>query len=253
MRPLRELQRQFAAALHDPDVAVPAVRAHGLSAARRVQVYRNNSRAALSGALHAVFPVTVKLVGEEFFASAAAAYVRSHPSRSGNIQDYGEGFPDLLRGFAPAASLPYLGDVAMLEWERLQSAQAAPHTNMDVRALGRVPEERQPSLRFNCQPAARIIASTYPILSIWQFCQSPADDLRPDLDQPGERVLIARPELDVYMRRLGPGEYALLQALFAGAIFEQACAQALDAEPACDVPGLFATLAQEQILTGFFL
>lgn len=251
MLPLPELQEHFARALAGTAAPVP-VRANGLSAAQRLQVYRNNMRSALTEALRAVYPVTERLVGEEFFAAAAAAYIKGNPSHSGNIQEYGGAFPRFLEGFAPAASLPYLGDVAALEWRRLQTALAPPHEPMDLDALAKVPRELQPELHFRHQPAARALCSRFPVLTIWEYCQDPAPREDLDIGLPGECVLFARPGLDVTMRRLTAGEYAFLRQLCSGHTFEEACLDALKAEPGFEVARRFAELVREEILTGFY-
>lgn len=252
MLPLPELQDRFAHALAGGQGAELLVRGNGLSAAQRLQVYRNNMQSVLIAALCSVYPVTERLVGEGFFCAAAYAYLKSNPSHSGNIQDYGGAFSQFLNGFEPAASLPYLGDMAALEWRRLQTALAPPHTPMDMAALAAVPQELQPELHFRHQPAARAFCSRFPVLTIWEYCQSLAPEKDLDIDLPGECVLFARPGLDVYMRRLTRGEYAFLHHLCRGHSFEEACLEALKAEPGFEVERRFAELVREEILTGFY-
>ncbi|HEX2668148.1 MAG TPA: DNA-binding domain-containing protein [Gammaproteobacteria bacterium] len=251
MQPLPELQRRFAHALRGGDAALP-LRERGLPGARRLQVYRHNHLSALQGALRATYPVTERLVGEAFFAAAAAEYIAHNPSHSGNVQDYGGAFPVFLQGYAPAASLPYLGDVAALEWRRLQTAIAAPHLPMDLHSLAQVPEERLPELCFHHQPAARALDSRFPILSIWQFCQQAEPEGELDFTRGGECVLLSRPRLDVEMRLLTPGEYAFLRRLCRGGTFEDACGAALQQEPHFDVQEKFAALVRDEILTSFY-
>jgi len=251
MLPLPELQVHFGRCLTGKEAELP-VRGNGLDTVQRLQVYRNNMRINLTAALSVVYPVTERLVGEEFFVAAAWSYIQSHPSHTGNIQDYGSACPRFLAGYEPASSLPYLSDVAALEWRRLESALAPAHIPLDVAALGKVPGELQPGLRFRLQPAARIFCSPYPMLSIWEYCQSvaPEDDL--DIGRPGECVLLARPGLDVDMRRLTPGEHSLLHYLGRGETFEAACLKALEAEPDFDVARTFTALVREEILTEFY-
>lgn len=253
MQPLRELQREFSQALRYVQAPLPAMRAGRLSASQRLQVYRNNSRSALVTAIRSVYTATERLVGEEFFTVAAYAYLDGNPSHSGNIQDYGGAFAEFLGGYAPAASVPYLADVATLEWKRVQASLAPTHTPMDLAALAKVPAERQPELRFRQQPAVQAMCSEYPVLSIWEFCRASGDASRLDISGGGECVLFARPQLDVYMRRMTIGEYRLLQTLCRGQNFTVACTEALQAEPAFDVERTFAALVQEEILTGFYL
>lgn len=252
MLPLPELQRRFARALADGHAPLPPIRANRLAAPQRLQVYRNNTRITLVEALRSVYPAVQRLVGEGFFEAAAEEYVRLNPSSSGNVQDYGGAFPVFLRAYAPAASLPYLGEVAMLEWRRLQTALAPSHTPMDLAALAAVPEDMLPELRFHHQPAARALESPFPILSIWEFCQDADPEGEFDLDIGGECVLFSRPALDVTMRRLSRGEHVFLKTLCRGDTFAAACEAALVTEPSFDVRERFAVLVREEILTSFY-
>ena len=253
MQPLPELQAGFGRALRDNGAQLPPIRVNGLDAARRLQVYRNNHAIALASALRAVYPVTERLVGEDFFTAAAGAYAEANPSHNGNIQEYGGSFPAFLKDYAPAASLPYLSDVAALEWRRLQTAVAPPHQPMDLKALAAVPAEDLPGLYFHHQPAARAFESRFPVLSIWEFCQEAEPQGGLDLSLGPQCVLFSRPALDVEMRLVSKGEYAFLQRLCRGGTFEAACRAALEVEPGFDVQERFATLVREEILTSFHL
>ena len=253
MLPLPELQRKLGQALRDGHPAGLPLRDKGISGERRLQVYRHNHLSALRESLRAVYPVTERLVGEAFFAAAADAYVLANPSHSGNIQDYGGAFPLFLEGYAPAAALPYLGDVAALEWRRLQTAIAPAHAPMDLTALAQVPKEMLTELRFHHQPAARALDSRFPILSIWQFCQQPDPEGELDLGRGSERVLFSRRAEEVEMRLLSAGEYAFLRVLCRGETFEAACRAALTVERSFDVEERFATLVRDEVLTSFYL
>jgi hypothetical protein len=253
MQPLPELQAQLARSLRDPAAPLAGIRANGLGAGRRLQVYRHNYESALVSALRAVYPVTERLVGEDFFIAAATVYVKQHPSHSGNIQEYGDAFPSFLDGYAPAATLPYLGDVASLEWRRLQAALAPTHTSMDLQALGQVSAETLPELYFHPQPAVRVFESRFPVLSIWEFCQQAESEGELDLDLGAQSVLISRPDLDVRMRLLSAGEQAFLVSICRGLSFADACQAGLDVESGFDVQACFSAAVRDQILTGFYL
>ena len=51
-------------------------------AARRVQVYRNNVRTNLTGALKSIYPVVEKLVGDGFFNYTAAEYIKHDEAKA---------------------------------------------------------------------------------------------------------------------------------------------------------------------------
>ena len=119
----------FAAALLDPTRAVPAglVGPDGEPSAKRFAVYRNNVVVGLTEALQANFPAVCRIVGEEFFQAMARAYVVFEAPVSPILLDYGDGFASFIAEFEPAASLPYLADVARIEraWTQAYNAPEA--------------------------------------------------------------------------------------------------------------------------------
>src|SRR5512134_2655165 len=129
----------------------------------RLAIYRNNVVHNYCEALRAVFPVVERLVGEEFFGHAARRYALACPSRSGDIQAFGESFPEFLAALPGAAGLPYLRDTARLEWLVHEAFHAAEHPGVDLELLAGVPAERYPELRFALHPSCRLLASPYPV------------------------------------------------------------------------------------------
>src|SRR5262245_37344384 len=74
---------------------------------KRFEIYRNNVVAGLTRALAIRFPATEKIVGEEFFAAMARAFVLRHPPTSPVLLNYGDDFSAFVEGFAPAKTVPY--------------------------------------------------------------------------------------------------------------------------------------------------
>jgi hypothetical protein len=254
---LRELQLGFAAALLDGDVSDfdRHIRGAGLRSARRLRVYRNNAVLSLTGALEAVYPVTRRVVGEGFFRYAAAQYIARHPSRSGDLHEFGEFFATFLEAFAPVAHLAYLPDVARLEWAYHQVFHAAPHSPLEVATLAQVPAERQGELRFQLHPAARLLESAFPILRIWQVNQDDySGDPPVDLAEGGVKLLIVRREhLDIEFQALEGGEFSLLRALAKACDFATACEHALAAQSTLDLPACFRRHVLQGLLVAFHL
>lgn len=235
MSALRELQLAFGAALDgEPGAARARVRDDGIDAATRLAVYANNSWMAFRNTLALAYPVVERLGGEDWFSGAVREYRRAHPSRSGNLHDAGAAFAGFLRGALADTGHEVLADVAELEWawqEVLVAPDAAP---LAVDAFARIDARHWAELRLALHPAARLVASRYPVLTIWQHERAQATDpVR--LDAGGERVLLKRVALDVELHRLTAGEHALLAALAGGATFA-AAVDAADADSAFDLP-----------------
>lgn len=229
-----DYQDQFSGALLNPDVPAPdgVIRPDGTPASKRFDVYRNNVVVSLSEALGDAFPVIKALVGDAFFKAMAGVYVRQSPPKSPLIMFYGADFAPFLEGFAPAASLPYLPDMARLEHARRVAYHAADDPSADLTPLGAMDEPTLLALRFTFQAATHIIASAHPIFSIWRF--NSTDDKTP-IATGGEDVLITRPTNTVEMRTLPPGGAAFLQALMAGDTLSAAAETALATDDSFDL------------------
>ncbi len=253
MHALRELQLAMAAAVFDgnPDAAVPLLRPEGLEATQRLQIYRNNTRLNLTEAPQDSYPVVRRLVGNGFFAFATHHLLAPHPSRCANLSEFGAPFADFLGTFAPASTLPYLPDVARLEWAWHELYQADVQSGLDPRTLRAFPPEQYPALRFAVQPACRLLHSAYPVLSIWKANQDDAGaDQIVALEEGAQRLLLVRHGLETVAELLQPGEFALLAALAAGETLGAACAGALAADSTFDLQPVLHRQLLHGTLTG---
>ena len=126
-------QDVFSRALLSPEENCPQglFSRNGADPAGRFAVYRNNVHSSLINALAAGYPVTLQLVGDEFFRAMAGVYVQGFPPTSPLINEYGSDLADFIQGFAPAASVPYLADVARLERLRVRAYHAADAQPLD--------------------------------------------------------------------------------------------------------------------------
>jgi hypothetical protein len=235
-----EIGQAWVAALLDPGLPCPpGLRAwNGSDPVARLAVHRNNMLASLVDGLAATFPVVQALVGEAFFRAMAAVFVRAAPPVSPVLAGYGGGLPDFIASFGPARGLPYLADVARLEFARVQAFHAAdaPVLTAQAAAAALAHGERIGELRLVCHPAWQLLRSSHPIVALWAAHQADgegsADDCRLaaiDLDQ-AECALVLRPGLEVHVLALGPGA-----AAFADALGRQVClADAAGAAAAAD-------------------
>jgi hypothetical protein len=249
-------QRLFAAALLDADAPCPAglTAWNGSDPARRFAVYRNNVIVSLVDALADTFPVTLELVGDQFFRAMAGIFVRGAPPGSVLLAEYGTGFPDFIAAFEPARSVPYLADVARLEMLRVRAFHAAdadPVTPEQVaRALA--DPERLPALRATCHPSLGVLSSRYAIVSLWAAHQGIGDLARVDPDFP-ETALAVRAGLEVQVVSLPPGGDVLVAGFASGLPLGVAAARAASAHADFDLTLQLALLLRHGALTSLHL
>lgn len=213
----------FAAAVLNPDAPPPpGLTSHsGRGSVRRFEVYRNNVLSGLTRSLATRFAVCERIVGDEFFRALATEFVRRSPPASAMLMQYGGDFADFIEAFEPAAELPWLGDVARLEFACGRAAHAAdapPLTGADVAA---VPQEDWGALRLRLHPAAELLRSRWPVVTIYRMNRPDGEPAPVDFSL-AEDALVTRPLFEVDVRALKPGGHEFFAAIECGQTLEDA-------------------------------
>ncbi|MGE3319512.1 MAG: putative DNA-binding domain-containing protein [Candidatus Berkiella sp.] len=235
MLPLVDLQQYFKSSIfNDHEVKLYSLIVEGkLDAKKRLQIYRNNIFISLTESLNNVYPTVFSLVGEDYFKALAKEYIIQYPSTSGDLHTFGDRFSDFLSIFSPVKSIPYLPDVASLEWAAHQAFHAAKCMPFDFKKLEVVYEKKYGELKFKLNTSAQLLAFNFPVLHIWRICQVENKDKNEivNLSEGAEKVLVLRRKREVCYEKLSEGEFSLLSAFLNGFTFETACDIALQIEP----------------------
>lgn len=214
---IQDLETRFATALLNPSLPLPdgLTTIAGHAPKQRFDVYRNNVRAGLAGALASRFPAAVRITGEAFFRAMAVEYALKNPPASALLLNYGDDFPAFAARHEPAAGLPYLADVMRIDLLRGRAYHAADAVPLAPAALAAVPAEEVGHLRFALHPSLGILRSPYPAFTIWAM-NSGERTLGAITAWDGEDVLVMRPELELRVIALPAGGAAFLQSLGEG-------------------------------------
>lgn len=209
-----EAQAAFAAAVIDPRLAPPVevIECRGPGRRRGFAVYRNNSLVTLTNALQERFPVTCRLVGDEFFRAMARSYASGHRPRSPLLISYGDDFPAFIHAFRPADEVPYLSDVARLEAGWSEAYHAPEASPLEPQVLADTPPEALTEMRLTLHPSTRTLRSQHPVADIWAAHQSSGPVTPPTCWDPQD-VLIVRSAAEVQVSTLSAGLYAFISAL----------------------------------------
>ncbi|MEZ5924582.1 MAG: DNA-binding domain-containing protein [Hyphomicrobiaceae bacterium] len=252
---LAELQAEFADRLLKPDEAPPDS-VHGPTATlpvKRYNVYRNNHVASLIQILEARYPAVLRLIGEEFFRGMGRLYLQACPPHSPVLAEFGGEFADFIAAFEPARYLPYLPDVARLEWLQHLAYHAADAMPIGAGELATIALATIPKLRFRLHPSVGVVASPYPVVSIWETNRRD-DTVRPiRLDQGGETALVVRPGLEVATRKVPPGTSAFLAAVGEGLHLAEAAGRAQAASDHFNVQMTLATVIDAGAIVGYMI
>ena len=245
---LPELQAALADHVAGRDRAelLASVVGDSIPAAARLRIHRNHVLRSLGTALSATFPTVQALVGEEFFRGMARTFVASDLPQQPVLSEYGVGFPRFVEGYASAGGLPYLADIARLDWALNVAFHSPAEPRLSSGDLSSIPVEQLPAKSVSLAPGAAVLRSVYPIDGIWAAAQPRASSETVELESGGARLLVLRRPDDAGFVSLGEGEASFLEALAAGRTLEEAADFALATDAVFDLSPAFARLLHLQ-------
>jgi hypothetical protein len=237
---LLELQRAMQRSLiqgSDEDLSTYVI-ADGLDPGERLDIYRNTCASVLATALRLSFPTIQYLVGPEFFEGAARLFVTEAQPGSALLDEYGADFPEFLVQLPQAASLPYLPDVARLEWQVNIVLHAQDAQPLDVARLAPFNEAELAQLCFEPHPAAKLLRCEFPADAIWHAVLERDDSAMAAIDLADGPVwlLVHRTGRGIDVVRLSEGQWRFTAALFA----RRPLRAALEEAPCTDANALLA-------------
>ena len=192
---------------------------------RGLQCYQANALALARRALPEAFPVLTQMLGEESFADLAADFWQQHPPARGDIAQWGGELPAFLAASPQLADVPYLADVAQVEWA-LHSVATAANSVLDTPSFTLLTEADPAAFTLQCAASLHCVASPWPVVTLLdahrqgpaalaalpgRLAQLTADDAR------AQTALVWRHGLSPMLRQAAPGEAVFLLALQRGA------------------------------------
>ncbi|MBB5019683.1 hypothetical protein HNQ59_002991 [Chitinivorax tropicus] len=247
MNPLLSAQGRFAdAVIHGTVVESEWGRyLNGLSA------YANNRLFNRIDALSDAFPTVKAIVGEAFFEGLARGYAKCMASHSGNIHHYGDVFSAFLRQFEPASVLPYLPDVAALDWAMRRAFFAPDASPIDLMTLASVPMEQHGELVATIHPAAAMLHAAFPVVAIFQAHHGGP---WPDLEQAMEETaLVYRTANQVKVRAISGAERVFCTGLMTGESLGASLSAALQHDQSFVLGSLLMQLVADELVTSLNL
>jgi len=224
---LKNLQQRFEASIldtTDPAVLSYIIGNQQLDNKARLAVYQNNYELTMVGCLAKTYKVVEKLVAEDFFHAMAAIYVAEAPSHSFTLNNYGSDFAEFIAAFEPASELPYLPDVARLEWAAEQVLISADQVAFDFDALAAVPETLRDNIILELPAGSFLLESSYPVRRIWEVNQENyKGDPSVNLEDGRQRLIVWRQGLKLRIDSLNETEWPILTAIGNAIPFAQLC------------------------------
>jgi Putative DNA-binding domain len=187
-----------------------------------LDIYRNNTLANRSANLTNTYPTILELVGEEFFSAMACIFVEKNESHSGNLHQDGELFPSFLATFPHVSDLPYLSDVAKLDWAIHLAHYSIDSNSIGIETLASYTPEQFGQLSLVLHPAIAIVKSEH--WPIYQILMMHHGENPANLNAGGEQVWVWRD----HWQLLSSNDTLFLESLLNGKNIESAMLTAAD-------------------------
>lgn len=224
--------------------------------ARGLLAYRANGHALAERALTASYPVVCAVLGGESFAMLARALWHRHPPQRGDIALWGDALPAFVQDAPQLAGLPWLADVARVEWALHRAATAA-DAWADPGSFALLQQADPAGLTLPLAPGLCMVQSPWPVASIvnahlvgmptlddaWRRCREPV----------GEIVLVWRAGWRPRAAPIEPPAAALLRRLTAGADLTHALDGACEVADGLGTPFDFSTWLGAAVTDGVVL
>ncbi|MFK7794564.1 MAG: putative DNA-binding domain-containing protein [Gammaproteobacteria bacterium] len=216
---LVNLQKEFWAALYNSDNAVllSICEQGNLKPSERIEIYRTNVRLLHVSVLMSVYPICEKILGSDYFKQIAKTYVQKNPSKSFDLNQYGDGFPAFLQKLieqrAELTDFQYLADLAQLEWQIQEVYFSADNIKLDMTEFQSACAAQAGEMNFSLQASVSVFASEYPIAELWEMHQSDAVENKAIVAAEHEYLCIFRDQYQVSLRKIDADLFRLITAI----------------------------------------
>jgi hypothetical protein len=197
----------------DIDRLAPAIVADAFDGTERLSIYRNNFLLSLTEALKANFPVTLQMLGADFFGQTARRFVLAHPPQRPCLFEYGAAFPDYLRELPELSRLPYVPEMARFEFARIAAYNAPRERYVAAETLSALSPDQLEALPICCARHAQIVWAEAPMLALWTAHQAAEPKLSEiEMTERRHALLVCRPDRTLVVQELDAAAAQFLSA-----------------------------------------
>jgi hypothetical protein len=241
---LAELQRAMAARIlggDDPALESWARVPAGVEVASRLAVYTQGYPARVTESLREAFPATAQILGEGAFASLAGRYLAQLPAELRNLNSVGAALPAFLLSDRVGGDLPFLPDLARLEWAVVTCFHSEPAAPFDPSRCADWGMDDWAGARIGFQPGMALLRSAWPLRELHEARDLDRSAIDIDLVNRPDRVLVYRRGFEVMVESVGDTEARAIERLQAGERLGEVTAGLANAgAEGGEVVGLFA-------------
>ncbi len=183
----------------------------------RFAIHRDGYPARIASSLAEAFPAVVNIIGDGSLASLTDRFIRDGGCSERNLNRIGRSLPAFLEGDPLMRELPFLPDLAALEWAVFECFHSAPGDEFDPSRIGAFSSDDWAHARIVFRPGTAVVGSEWPIHELWNTRDLDRSEIDVDLSGRPERVLVYHVGFAIETHTVDLIEAHALESLLAGA------------------------------------
>ncbi len=220
-----------------PSCLLEVVDAPPLPRQDRLDIYAEAYFARLVDSLAKDYEAIHAVLDEDSFRRLVADYLVAYPSHTPNIGEVGMHFPHFLKSSAFAANIPYLSDLATLEWTLIEAFYARVIPRFDPTSLSAVSPEAWASMKLILHPSVTLLRLDWPVDEIWKTRHE--TEIPVDLSLEETHLVVFRDEFSLNVQRLSLVQWKMLDLIGAQLPLGDVLEQIQMENPSLDLAPLF--------------
>ncbi len=224
---------------------------HSPALEKQLRIYREQSIENLHRQMTRIFLICQRLLSPLEFKVACAQYFLSSPPNSIDPMAFAEGFPSYLEEYTTEQDLPYLADVATLDFGCYQSKQAMEANAVSSKVFTDLAPQQLANRRVQLHPSCYWMASPYALYDVWHRFNSSLPAKAGNFLK-AQEIIIIRPKFTVEVHKIDPGFIKTLDSLDAGNTLNQALMEGGQVDPKFNAVAAIQFLIQNKIIISLY-
>lgn len=188
-----------------------------------IEIYRRNLLASAARALEISFPTILSLLGSDGMKALAANYLQENSLHGGDWGEWGSHLPEWILLQPELSDLPYLSDVAKLDWI-CHTVERSKDPSEDIDSISLLAALDPDKLYLKSTTCFAVLSTDFPLLEIWKAHYSTEDEKpywlnlanKPLSNNESQYLLISRSHWRAHPKKIQHSQYLFIQALLQG-------------------------------------
>jgi len=216
----------------------------------RFAIHRDGYPARIASSLVEAFPAVANILGDGSLANLTDRFIRNGGPSERNLNFIGRNLPAFLASDSLTLELPFLPDLAALEWAVFECFHQAPGGDFDPSTVEDFSADDWARARIVFRPGTAVVGSEWPIRELWNTRDLDRSEIDVDLSGRPERVLVYHVGFAVETRAIDSIEAYALERLLEYVQLGDVMAELGERGAESDrVSGLFAYWTELGLLT----